>query len=183
MADDAKIKQARTASLRIIYYPDPRLREVCAAVAAPSVPAVAALVERMFELMFASRGVGLSAPQVGVTARLFVASPALDTEDRRIYINPRIVAAEGRQDTEEGCLSFPDISCQIKRHNVVTIEAMNLHGEQFRQTAEGLAARIFEHELDHLDGMLIVDRMGSLARLSCRRTLTELQERFAALKA
>jgi peptide deformylase len=168
------IRSADPASLEIIYYPDPRLEAVCAEVSDPTDPAVAALVDRMFELMFAGRGVGLAAPQAGVTARLFVASPTAEMNDRHAYINPTILSVDGVQEGDEGCLSFPGIFCKIKRHNVVTIRAQGLDGEWFEQTGRELHARILEHETDHLDGRLLVDRMGSVARLSNRRALKAL---------
>lgn len=161
--------------MKILYYGDPRLREVCSSVDEATDPAVRSLVERMFELMFAAHGVGLAGSQVGVMVRLFVASPTFAEDDRRVYINPRIVSMSGAQDGEEGCLSFPNITCKVKRAKVVTICAVNLDGEKFEETGEGLTARIFQHESEHLDGRLLVDRMGSVAKLANRRVLKELQ--------
>ncbi len=129
--------------------------------------------------MFSANGVGLAGPQVGVTVRLFVASPTLEVLDRRVYVNPRIVSAEGSQDSEEGCLSFPGITCHVKRHDKVVIRAMDPNGEPFEETSEGLAARIFQHEGDHLDGRLLVDRMGSVAKLARRQALKELEDAYA----
>ena len=179
MTDNAKIHAVDIDSLKIIHYPDPRLREECTPVEDPKDPIIARLVSRMFDLMFASRGVGLAAPQVGITVRLFVASPTFDPSDCHVYINPKIVAVDGRQDGEEGCLSFPDIHCKVRRHNVVTIQAFGADGEPFEQTGEGLTARIFEHESDHLDGRLLVDRMSTVAKLANRRALHQLEEQFA----
>ena len=142
-------------------------------------PAHPRLAEKMFELMFQARGVGLAAPQVGLTVRLFVASPTYEPTDQRVYINPSILSADGTQEGEEGCLSFPGIVCNIKRANVVTIQATNLDGQVFQETGEGLAARIFQHESDHLDGRLLTDRMGTVARLANRRALRDLEEEFA----
>lgn len=178
MAPNAKTRGVDLASLRIICYPDPRLTEVCTPVDEVD-DAVRALGARMLELMFASKGVGLAAPQVGVTVRLFVASPTFEPEDRRVYINPKIISAEGVQDGDEGCLSFPGISCKIRRKKVATIRALNLRGRPFEETGEDLTARIFQHETDHLDGCLLVDRMGSVARLANRRVLRELEEASA----
>jgi len=177
MRTNERIKQLDLSELTIIHYPDPRLQEVCDPVETFDA-SLRAFVERMFELMFTRRGVGLAAPQVGVAVRLFVASPTSQEDDRRVYVNPRIIAAEGRQDSDEGCLSFPDISCRIKRHNVVTIQAFDVKGNRFEETGEELAARIFEHETDHLDGILLSDRMGSVAKLANRRALKELEQRF-----
>jgi peptide deformylase len=179
METNRRIRQADVAGLTVIRYPDPRLKEVCAAVDDAADPSVRELVEKMFQLMFESRGVGLAAPQVGIPVRLFIASPTFDHDDRRVYVNPRILSAEGNQLGDEGCLSFPNVACKIKRHNVVTVEATDLSGRRFEETGEELAARIFEHETDHLDGVLLVDRMGSVARLANRRVLKELEEQFA----
>jgi len=179
MNGNEKIRQADLPCLKIIYYGDPRLREICTPIDEVD-SSVRALVERMFELMFSSRGVGLAAPQVGVTVRLFIASPTFQTDDRRVYINPRIISVDGWQDGEEGCLSFPGITCRIKRRRLATIEATDLDGKAFEETGEELTARIFQHETDHLNGELLVDRMGSVARLANRRALKQLEEASAA---
>jgi peptide deformylase len=178
MPRSAKISRADLAALKIIHYPDPRLSRKSAPVELPD-ESLRALAERMFELMFAARGVGLAAPQVGINLRVFVACPTPQSDDRRVYVNPVILSAEGRQDVEEGCLSVPGVTSQIKRYNVVTIQAADLDGKGFQETGQGLLARVFQHEMDHLDGVLVINRMGSLARMAHRRTLKELQEQFA----
>ena len=178
MATDEKIGHVDLGSLEVLVYPDPRLREVCTPVAAVD-DSVRALAKRMLELMFARRGVGLAGPQVGVTVRLFVASPEFALDDCRVFINPRIVSATGAQEGDEGCLSFPDISCKIKRSGQVTLEALDLEGHPFTEEADDLAARIYQHEIDHLDGRLLVDRMGSVARLANRRALKDLERRYS----
>jgi len=177
MTSEEKIRQADVSALRIVRYPDPRLREVCTPVEQID-GSVRALAEKMFELMGAASGVGLAAPQVGVTVRLFVAVPTEDPTDRRVYINPEIVAVDGSQDGEEGCLSFPDISCRVKRYETATVRARGLDGELFEETGTGLPARIYQHESDHLDGRLLVDRMGTVAKLAARRTLKDLEEEY-----
>jgi len=170
---------ADPAALCVIRYPDPRLRQVCAALERVD-DSVRTVIDRMFELMFESRGVGLAGPQVGLMVRMFVASPTFGPEDRRMYVNPEIITSDGAQDGEEGCLSFPGISCKLKRKRVVTVRAMGRDGEFFEETAEDLPARIIQHEVDHLDGRLLIDRMGTVAKLANRRTLKELEEDFAA---
>jgi len=173
-----RIKQADLEELRILHYPDPRLREVCSPIDEVDGD-VRRLVERMFELVAAARGVGLAAPQVGVPVRLFVAWPEADDADRRLYINPSIVSVDGAQEGDEGCLSFPGITCKIKRYDVVTIRATDLEGKEFEETARGLAARIFQHEMDHLNGVLIADKMSMVARLGNRRAIRDLQQQYA----
>ena len=178
METNAKIKQADIANLRLIRYPDPRLREVSTPVDEID-DDVRRLVEKMFEILFAAPGVGLAAVQAGVPVRLFVACPTGDPKDRRVYVNPRIVSEDGSQEEDEGCLSVPGITTRIKRRNVVTIRAVGLDGKEFEETGEGLLARLFQHETDHLNGRLILDRMGSLARLANRRLIKELEDKFA----
>ena len=178
MDSKEKIRTADLKSLEIIRYPDPRLREVCTPIEGVD-DELRALIEGMFALMFESRGVGLAASQVGVAVRLFIASPTSEPDDCHVYINPRIISTDGTQNTEEGCLSFPAIFCNIKRSQTVTIEATDMNGQQFQQTCDELHSRIIQHENDHIDGLLLVDRMGSVAKLSHRKSLQALEEQFA----
>ncbi len=178
-AHNSKIRQVDIESLEIIKYPDPQLRGPCVAVDGLDED-LQRLVEKMFELMFAVRGVGLAAPQVGVCVRLFVSSPTVADDDRLVYVNPEILSAEGSQVEEEGCLSLPGILSKIKRANTVTIRATGLDGQAFEQTGEGLIARILQHEMDHIEGRLLLDRMGTVAKLTNRQTLKELEEDFTS---
>jgi peptide deformylase len=185
MADIAKRNEVErvldvdASGLAIVKYPDPRLERICEPLSRVDA-SVRAVIDRMFMLMFEARGVGLAAPQVGIAVRLFVASPAFDPDDRRVYVNPEIIASDGVQDGEEGCLSFPGINCKVKRKKIVTVRAMDRDGNVFEETGEDLPARIFQHEIDHLDGRLLVDRMGTVAKLANRRLLRELEEDFVA---
>ena len=179
MSPNEEIRAVSLPELKIVRYPDPRLRQECAPVEDPADPAIAALVERMFELMFAHRGVGLAAPQVGLGVRIFIASPEFEATDRHVYVNPRIMAVEDFQEGDEGCLSFPGIYCKVKRHNKVVVSAFDALGRPFQEAVQEFHARIVEHEVDHLDGRLLVDRMGSLAKLANRKALKELEEEFA----
>ncbi|MFP4105678.1 MAG: peptide deformylase [Phycisphaerae bacterium] len=177
MSTEDKIANIDIPSLTLVHYPDPRLREVCSPV--PIVDEnVGKLVDRMFEVMFSSRGVGLAAPQVGVPVRIFIASPTFEPDDRRVYINPEIIDLQGKQDGEEGCLSFPGIFCKVKRAMQATIRAQNVDGEWFEETGEDLLARIFQHESDHLEGRLLADRMSKVARIANRRALNNLEEEY-----
>ena len=170
-----KIAQANIGALKIIKYPDPRLREVSTAVE-PGDDRLRRLVDRMFELITGPQGVGLAAPQVGITVCLFIVSKELGSVEHRVYINPEVLSAEGSRSDEEGCLSVPGITFKIKRSNVVNLRATDLGGRTFEQSGEGLPARVFQHEMDHLDGRLITDRMGTVAKLANRKTLRELEE-------
>lgn len=136
------------------------------------------IISRMFKVMRSAGGVGLAAVQVGLDMRMFVASPTGEDDDRRVYVNPRIVETDGKAELEEGCLSVPGLRCKIKRAKKVTIEAFDPTGQPIRETGEDLLARIFQHEIDHLDGVLIADCMGTVAELTNRRLLRELEEKY-----
>ena len=182
MAMKVNFNELDSASLEVIRYGDPRLAAPSQPIEGPFDEGFTRLVDRMFELMHQHHGVGLAAPQIGLNIRLFVACPSGEPTDRRVYINARLVAAEGGEEDEEGCLSVPGVHAKIKRYQKVTLRAMNPDGSEFEETGEGLLARIFQHEIDHLDGTVIVNRMGSIARLAHRRTLEELHEKYAEKK-
>ncbi len=175
------------SSLSIVIYPDPALRRRATEV--PEITdEVRAVAERMIELMFQAEGIGLAAPQVGVPWRLFVAhvpavegrsadsDPPTATPAPRVYINP--VLSEPRGDLvpyEEGCLSLPDIRGDVNRPEIITITATDLKGQRFTSTAAGLLARCWQHEYDHLDGVLILDRMTQMSRLKNRSAVRQLE--------
>lgn len=177
MTGNELVQAAELETLEIVHYPDPRLRQHCVELDVID-DAVRGLVQKMTSLMCAGGGVGLAGPQVGVAVRLFIAAPTGDP-NVQVYINPKILSAEDPQDGEEGCLSFPAIYCRVKRPGKVTIEATGLDGKRFQQTGQGLAARVIQHECDHLEGQLLVDRMGSVARLTHRKALKQLEAEFA----
>jgi peptide deformylase len=173
------IAQADIDGLTIIRYPDPRLKVNCAPIETVD-EEVRHLATRMIDLMFASRGVGLAAPQVGLTARLFVATPTFERSNVHVYVNPRIIETDGSQEDEEGCLSFPGIYCKVKRSQSIVIRATGLDGNVFEQSCEDLHARICQHENDHLNGVLLADRMSTVAKLANRKALRELEAEFVS---
>ena len=161
------------SDLKIIFYPDPRLRKNSEAVTTFD-GSLKDLAGRMLELMRAARGVGLAAPQVGQNIRLFVMNPSGEPGDDHVYVNPVLTDAEG----EEGCLSLPGINAKVWRSKALKMTAQDLDGNPIEETADGYIARIWQHETDHLNGTMIIDRMGPVARLACRRTLKELQQKW-----
>lgn len=176
MLDDAK-------ELKIIRWPDPRLKKKSEAVTAFDED-LRQLAARMLELMRECRGVGLAAPQVGVNVRLFVVNPTGNPEDDKVYVNPVLSDAEGDEEGEEGCLSLPDINVKINRPtSKVRMQAQDLGGQPFEQVGSGFITRIWQHENDHLNGILILDRMGAVARLTHRKRLKELEEEYASEQA
>ncbi|MBN1124371.1 MAG: peptide deformylase [Sedimentisphaerales bacterium] len=136
------------------------------------------LAERMIDIMIRSGGVGLAGPQAGVNLQIFVVSVNGTKENAKVYINPEIEVSGGLEGYEEGCLSLPGVYAKIKRHKKCTVTAMDLDGNQFTETGEGLLARAFQHEYDHLQGRMIKDRMGRVQQIAARRRLRELEEQY-----
>jgi peptide deformylase len=176
------------ASLHILYYPDRALRERAREV--PKVTdEVRSVARRMIQLMFDAEGIGLAAPQVGLSWRLFVAhvppgedrSPESDpptaTVEPVVVINPVLSNPKGELIAyEEGCLSLPDITGDVLRPEHITITATDLEGRPFTRTGAGLLARCWQHEFDHLDGILIIDRMTQMSRLKNRTAVKRLEK-------
>jgi peptide deformylase len=156
----------------ILHYPDPRLRQKAEPVTQVT-PAIQALVDDMAETMYAAPGVGLAATQIGEPHRIFLVDVAGEDEPSKlhVFINPEIVEKQGEQCGPEGCLSFPGISEEIKRATRVTVRAQGRDGKPFTLTAEGLFAVAIQHESDHLDGVLMIDRMGTLKKRIVQRKM------------
>jgi len=153
------------ALLPILHHPDPRLRQKARPVTQFDA-ALQRLVDDMFETMYAAPGVGLAATQVGVAQRIAVMDCSRD-ENRReplVLINPEILEQVTPDDVEEGCLSVPGVSDTLKRYQKVRARAQDREGKPFEIEAEGLMAQCIQHELDHLDGKLYIDRLSSLKR-------------------
>lgn len=149
----------------ILHYPDPRLREKARPVAELTTE-IRQLIEDMAETMYAAPGVGLAATQLGEPHRIFVIDIASDDEPSqlRVFINPEIVAREGDLVWEEGCLSFPGVTEDIDRAAKIRVRALGVDGKPFELDAEDLLSVAVQHELDHLDGVLMIDRMGALKK-------------------
>jgi peptide deformylase len=164
----------------ILKYPDPRLREV-----AEPVPAVTAeiqtLVDDMAETMYAAPGCGLAATQIGVNQRIFVIDVAGEDEpsELRVFINAEIVDADGTQTWNEGCLSFPGVSEEIKRAERVRVRALDREGKAFELEADGLLAVAIQHENDHLNGVLMIDKLSALKKRVMSRKLAKAKQEDA----
>ena len=163
-------------TLKIVKYPEPVLSQ-------PGEPVtefnaeVRKLVAEMFETTYANQGIGLAAPQVGVSKRLAVVDVSMgkEPEDKLVLINPEIIFSEGRQYEEEGCLSFPEIREKVVRAAKVRIRAQDEHGKWFEMDGDDLLARCFQHEIDHVDGMLFIHRMSALKRDLNLRKIRKMQ--------
>ena len=149
----------------ILHYPDPRLRQKAEPVATIT-PAIQKLVDDMAETMYAAPGVGLAATQIGEPHRIFLVDVAGEDEPSKlhVFINPEIVRKEGEHLGPEGCLSFPGITEDIKRATEVTVRALDRDGKPFEMSADGLLAVAIQHENDHLDGVLMIDKLGMLKK-------------------
>lgn len=165
------------AVLEILHHPDPRLREVAQPVTEFD-DALQQFIDDLFETMYAAPGVGLAATQVGDTRRVAVLDCSEEKTDQMVIINPEIIAADDPQVMEEGCLSVPGFSEKIQRNNHIRFRALDRKGEPYEMEAEGLLAQCIQHELDHLDGKLYIDKLSSLKRDRIRKKL-EKEQRLA----
>ena len=164
------------AERRIVTYGDPVLREVSEPIEKID-QEIKDLVSDMADTLEKAKGLGLSAVQIGVLKRLFIVDlSAVDiTETLRVFINPEIIATEGEQEMEEGCLSFPGIYQKLDRPAKVKVRATDLDGNEFELEAKGLAARAVLHEYDHLQGVLFIDHMSPLTRTLLKGRLRKLK--------
>ena len=167
--------------MELIYYPNPILKKQSKPLERID-QKVRDAVREMFSIMYRHKGVGLAAPQVGWSKRLFVinlsGNPLEGTE--KVYINPRITAQEGEVLEEEGCLSIPEVRGRVLRSNKVTVRAQDLDGKVFSEEAVELHARALQHELDHLDGILFIERLGAADQLTIKKALKNLKEKNGA---
>jgi peptide deformylase len=162
--------------LKIIKYGDPILEQRAEPVTEFGTDELRQLVENMFETMYAHKGVGLAATQVAVSKRLFVLDPSAgeDPAARQVLINPEIVSKSGSQLGEEGCLSVPGFREDVKRAMKVRMRAVDVDGKPFETEGEELLARAFQHELDHLNGIVFLSHLSPLKRDLIRRRIRKL---------
>ncbi len=164
--------------LQILEYPDPRLRTRAQPVTVFDT-ALQTLIDAMFETMYAAPGIGLAASQVNVHKQLLVLDVSEEKDQPMVLINPKIVASEGSQTYQEGCLSVPGIFADVERADSIVVEALDRHGKPQNFAADGLLAVCIQHEMDHLVGKLFVDYLSPLKRELVRKKLDK-QRRAAA---
>jgi len=162
--------------LKVVKYPEPVLDEKGADVTEFN-DELRRFVADMFETMYASQGIGLAAQQVAVAKRVTVIDLSLgkDPAQKLVLVNPEIILSQGKQYEEEGCLSFPDSREKVQRAAKVRVRAQNEKGETFEMDGEELLARAFQHEIDHLNGILFTARMSPLKRSMVLRRIKKLQ--------
>jgi peptide deformylase len=161
----------------IVKFPDPILQRRAEPVTEFN-QELRTLVDDMFTSMYAAMGIGLAAPQIGISKRITVIdlSNQKKAEDKIVLINPVILVQEGKQFEEEGCLSLPEIRERVKRAMRVTVRAQDAHGKWFEMEGDELLARAFQHEIDHLDGILFIYRVSALKRDLALRKIRKLQK-------
>jgi peptide deformylase len=167
------------ARLTILEYPDPRLRTRAVPVTRFDA-ALGKLVDDMFETMYAAPGIGLAATQVDVHERLIVMDVSKEQNAPLVFINPEIIARDGVEVTEEGCLSVPGIYDEVERADRVTVRALDRKGKPFERELDGIAAVCLQHEMDHLAGKLFVDYLSELKRERIRKKLDKDRKERAA---
>jgi peptide deformylase len=162
---------------QIVKYPDPVLSKKGAPVTDFG-PELAQFVQEMWASMYAAHGIGLAAPQIGVSKRITVIDVSFKEhpDERIVLINPEIIEREGKQFEEEGCLSLPEIREKVQRAARVRVRAQNVNGEFFEAEGTELLARAMQHEIDHLDGVLFIDRLSALKRDLVKRRIRKLQK-------
>jgi peptide deformylase len=165
--------------LDILHFPDPRLRNIAQPVEQVD-DAIRKLVDEMFETMYAAPGIGLAATQVNVDKRVIVIDVSEEKDQPLCLINPEILARDGVEVMEEGCLSVPGVFELVERADHVRIQALNQDGERFEMEAGDLLAVCIQHEIDHLDGKLFVDYLSPLKRARIRKKLEKEQRQSPA---
>jgi len=166
--------------VRIVKYPHPTLRHKSRPLKTVDADLIK-LVRQMLDLMYEHRGIGLSANQVDLPYRLFVLNLESDPnqkEAEHVFINPVITQRKGMVEREEGCLSFPEIYAPVRRPEKIVVSAYNLAGEEVTYEADDLFARAVQHEYDHLDGIVFIDRLSAVNRLKIRDAVAQLERAF-----
>jgi len=162
----------------ILKYGEPLLERAAEPVTEFDTPELKELIGDMWETMYAAKGVGLAAPQIGTGKRISVIDTSVGEDESKkiVIINPEIIFRDGKQVGEEGCLSIPGFREPVARPNKVTVRAQNEKGEPIELSGEELLARAFEHEIDHLNGILFVNHLSTLKRDIIRRKIKKMQK-------
>ncbi len=159
---------------KILQYPDPRLRRKALPVDAVD-DEIRTLIDDMAETMYQAPGIGLAAPQIDVSKCVLIIDFSEAKNDLRVFVNPELLAQEGEQTTEEGCLSVPGVYDEVTRSEKITVRALGRDGKPFELETDGLLATCVQHEIDHLDGKLFVDYLSRLKRQRVRKKLEKQQ--------
>ena len=161
----------------ILKYGEPILEKAAELVTEFDTPELKELLADMWETMYAAKGVGLAAPQIGLSQRISVVDTSVGEDETKkiVIINPEVISRDGKQTGEEGCLSIPGFREPVTRASKVTVRAQNEKGETVELVGEELLARALEHEIDHLNGILFINHLSALKRDIIRRKIKKLQ--------
>jgi peptide deformylase len=168
--------------VKIVHYPHPTLRHISKPLKRVD-KELHGYVREMFDLMYEARGIGLAANQVDLPYRLFVINLESDPdqpEQEHVFLNPVITSRKGMAEGEEGCLSIPGLYANVKRPERVTLNAYNMAGEELNLELDGLFARAVQHEIDHLDGVLFIDRLSPTTEMDVREALLDFEDQFVS---
>ncbi len=165
--------------LAIVKYPDPVLRQRAERIERVD-REVRRLAQAMLGVMYEEKGIGLAANQVAYPRQLLVASGGGEHADEVVLVNPRVVGTEGEFDSVEGCLSLPGVEGHVPRYQKVRVRGSDLSGKEIEIEADELLSRVLQHELDHLDGLLIIDKMSPAGRIACRDALRQLEQDYGS---
>ena len=171
--------------MKIVVYPHPSLRHKALPLSGID-KKVESYAREMLDLMYEGKGLGLAGPQVALPYQIFVCNlntderelPAGERVSERVYVNPIITSKKGSVEGEEGCLSFPGLYAKVRRAKSITFQAYNLKGELVEGAVSELEARVWQHEVDHLRGELFIDKVGALAKISCRGSIGKFERDF-----
>lgn len=168
--------------MQIVKYPHPTLRHKSKPLRRVDAE-LKKMIREMFDLMYANAGIGLAANQVDLPYRLIVINvkgEATATEEEHVFINPVILSRKGKiEEKEEGCLSLPEIYAPVKRSSKIVVNAYNLKGEEVTSELEGVYSRVVQHECDHLDGILFIDRLSPANLLKVKQALEDMESAFS----
>ena len=166
--------------LEVVHYGDPILRKKCNSV--KDFLKLESLLNDMFDTMYEENGIGLAANQVGFDMNLFIIdiSGIEEDEKTRVFINGEIINSEGESWFEEGCLSIPDIRLNVKRPDIIRFKYQDEKGEEYEEEFDGLLARAIQHEVDHLNGVFIVDRVSQAEKMSVSKELKNIEKQSSS---
>ena len=160
--------------MEIVTYPDPVLMRKAAPIEEID-NNICEIAQKMLDTMYDACGIGLAAPQIGLSKRLVVMDATGQKTGERVFVNPQIIEERGETVEEEGCLSFPDVMGNVKRSQYVTVTAYNLEGKKFEIEAEGLLSRVWQHEIDHINGRLFIEMMTPASRIANQQKIKEFE--------
>jgi peptide deformylase len=179
------VRTERLLTMQIVRYPHPALRWKSKPIARIDSD-LKRTVRAMFDAMYASHGIGLAANQIGLPYRLFVINAtgeAANSQAEMVFLNPEIVRRKGSVEGEEGCLSVPELYGQVRRAEKIVVNAFDLEGREFELAVSDLESRVVQHEYDHLDGVLFIDRLSESARRELEPRLADFEVHFRRQQA